>query len=141
MNSWCIYKKSLKNIEKLNFYSHFRFFVGIRKNAVKNTRFFMYFLKIIKTHFKIGQIKLNLCIGQYFGWFWGGPFYEKKLIRWLLGGQKGFFVFGFFQKCPGTFLVGMSGGAPELFFVKMFFSLSTLNIFRKSQEKWKKIIK
>ena len=138
MNSWCIYKKSKKKIEKLNFYSQFRFFVEIRKNAVKNCRFFLVFLKIIKTHLKIGQIKLNLSIRSLFWLVLGGSILWTKLIRRLLGGQKGFFCFWIFPKISGYIFRGWSGGSPEIFFAKNFFSPSTLNIFRKSQEKWKK---
>ena len=41
---------------------------------------------------------------QFFGWFWGGPFYKKKLIRQILGGEKGFFsvlkIYTFFFNPP-----------------------------------------
>ena len=64
-----------------------------------------------------------------------GVHFMKKIDWMTFRGSKMVFSFLDFSKNVRVLFLGGSGGAPEIFFAKKFFSLSTLNIFRKSQEK------
>ena len=131
MNSWCIYKKSVKNIEKPNFYSHFRFFVGIGKNAEKNTRFFHIFKKLSKLTLKLVKSSWICVLGSILAGFGGVHFMKKIDSMTFRGSKRFFFVFQIFPNLYGYIFQGWSGESLNLFFCqKLFLSIN----LRKSQE-------
>ena len=128
MNSWCIYKKSVKNIEKPNFYSHFRFFVGIGKNAEKNTWFFHIFKKLSKLTLKLVKSSWICVLGSILAGF-GGVHFMKKIDWMTFRGSKRVFLFLDFSKNVRVLFSGGVWGGPRTFFCKnVFFPINLKHI-------------